>query len=124
MIEPSDAERAEPQEGEMHKRTLKALKASIKHWEENLATDDPFSARFSSHHCPLCKIFLIFTTLYSAECRGCPIKITTGKDLCQETPWDDAMNGINKWRDGGPKPVAEIQAEIDFLKSLLPEGKE
>ena len=101
----------------MNKKTLEALKASIRHWEENLATDDPLKASSKGTDCALCWLF------FDKGCFGCPVNYT-GAIKCWDTPFDAAAYGISKWKAGGPKPVAEIQAEIDFLKSLLPEGKE
>ena len=100
----------------MNKKTLEALKASIRHWEENLATDDPGKASTHAFYCALCRLFS------DDDCAGCPVAEAVAEN-CWDTPFSAASRGINKWRAGGPKPVAEIQAEIDFLKSLLPEGE-
>lgn len=101
----------------MNVETLEALKASISAWEGKLAEENPENIRTGATACPLCRLF------YYYDCRGCPVKEKTGKPLCSGTPYNAASNARLDW-------LLEVvtrkdfqlaaQAEIDFLKSLLP----
>lgn len=96
----------------MNAKTLKALKASIRHWERMKKKRDSLKESPKSSHCPLCQI----TDPYS--CEGCPVYEKTRSENCLDTPWVTAnkvfYHGTNKeWR-------IAAQKEIDFLKSLLP----
>lgn len=87
----------------MAPEVLEALRGSIKKWEAIVAgtgTDN------GHRDCPLCQMFLQIST-----CRGCPVMARTGKPECRGTPYRQSVN------------TNEIaQAELDFLKSLLPES--
>lgn len=54
--------------------------------------------------CCLCQIYLY------RDCAGCPVKMNTGKKFCEDTPFRWAINSMDR-----------IEAEIEFLISLLPE---
>ena len=43
-----------------------------------------------TENCPLCKLFY-----NEGDCKGCPIKKITGKDLCYGTPYDAWINHHN-----------------------------
>ena len=115
----------------MHKHTLTALKASIKHWEENVAAENPKDSNAHGSSCPLCRVFIKDT------CKGCPVKLETGFDYCEKTPWRLASTARVNWFYAriNPRPSTEnigrskqkwrsaAQAELDFLKSLLPKVK-
>jgi len=112
----------------MDKETRMALEASIRHWEANLATDDPHQASYSYLDCALCQLFDNEDEVDDEGnpldvCFKCPVMQATGESGCRNTPYARARVAISAWRRGAPKPVAEIQAEIDFLKSLLPEDE-
>lgn len=97
-----------------------ALEASIKHWEENRDALTPSDVRYSPENCALCELFF-----YNAptRCIGCPIQERTGRTLCEDTPYEDAVNARNAWKNGYASQEdfqAAAQAEVDFLKSLLP----
>lgn len=86
----------------MNKATLKALKASIKHWQ----TDTP---PMMASDCALCNRFhYACRKSYSSTGEYCPIFKQTGKRGCAETPY--VFN---------PTLVTR-KKEIEFLQSLLP----
>lgn len=101
--------------GKMNAKTLKALKGSIEKWEKIV---DGTGSDNGGENCQLCQMFL--------SCDGCPVAEYTGDIGCHGSPW-------NKWRDHfksdfpfyarGKKSRALAQAELDFLKSLLPKEK-
>jgi len=97
----------------MKKATLTALKASIKHWEENAEIADLDEAKISIGDCALCGQFFYF-----GGCGGCPVAERTGKNRCQGTPYSRAVNA-EKTNDL-PAFIKAAKAEIAFLKSLLP----
>lgn len=94
----------------MNPRTHRLLKLSIAHWErmrKDKTKDSP-----GAIYCPLCKEF------YRNECEDCPICQETGMRYCKGTPYDIARESYffgdkESWEH-------DAQAEIDFLKSLLP----
>jgi hypothetical protein len=104
----------------MDDRTLEALKASIRHWEENVAAETPDAASVSATRCSLC------TAFPDEGCTGCPVRERTGQSECVDTPYYDAQPALWDWRhnQGSRERFrTAAQAELDFLKSLLPEGK-
>lgn len=90
----------------MDKRTLKALKGSIKKWEKIV---DGTGTDKGPDNCPLCKLFFD-----STDCLGCPVNNATGKTGCRGTPYDDYSLAADKH--------VPALAELDFLKSLLPQN--
>lgn len=103
----------------MDARTEEALRASIKHWEENVAADCIDAVSVMSDNCALCQMFC---DRYGS-CEGCPVADRTEEDSCQGSPWGAAYDALHKWKYGkgshkGFRKAA--QAELDFLKSLLP----
>jgi len=103
----------------MNTNTLKALKGSIRKWEGIVAgklEDD------GSDNCPLCRLFLHSGSTY---CAGCPVSTKTGLTFCNGTPYQNEWIPI--FQDGSYKRTVfddetrdAAQAELDFLKSLLP----
>jgi hypothetical protein len=103
----------------MDAKTLKALKASIAKWERNVAAETPRDALTGSDDCPLCALF------FRSNCNGCPVEDRTGKPVCRDTPYEFADRMLWQWEyfDGSRERwQSAAQAEVDFLKSLLPEG--
>ena len=91
----------------MDEGTLEALKGSIRKWEaivNGTGTDE------GGRNCPLCQLFRYDDDL----CLRCPVMLHTGSDCCIGTPY-------RKYRDN--KTTENAQAELDFLKSLLPPGE-
>lgn len=99
----------------MNAKTLRALKASVAHWER--MRDHPICLETpSSRDCPLCQLFVKRT----GECDGCPISNTTGQPLCGGTPYPSAHSA---WLSARFEPAEWKRAanrEIRFLKKLLP----
>ena len=90
----------------MDKRTLTVLKGSIKKWEGIVAgtIEDK-----GIENCPLCKEF------YDDDCEGCPVADRTGQIHCLGSPYEEYCLGSNSKQQSA-------QAELDFLRSLLPEN--
>lgn len=90
---------------------LEALKQSILKWEQNTKINDLNDASLGKYKCPLCQLFI------ESDCEGCPIMLATGETFCEETPYEVAREAEN---------LAEFhsaaKAELEFLKSLLPES--
>jgi hypothetical protein len=101
----------------MNTKTLKALNDSIAHWER--MRDNPNGEdRPGRRQCALCGLF---NRNFADGCAGCPVKAKTGEVGCAGTPYEHANAifgfGANRsWRKAA-------QAEINFLKSLLPKTK-
>jgi hypothetical protein len=108
-------------EAPMDTETLEALRGSIRKWERVVAegTDGTLWK-----DCPLCLMF------WDDDCHGCPVMKATGMSACRGSPfaaYDDARESYFATVDGAhvgsdPAVVAAAQAELDFLKSLLPAG--
>lgn len=113
----------------MDEKTLTALQGSIAKWEEivnGTGYDD------GADNCPLCVLF-IGADASEPEwaqdgCFGCPVSNAVNAQGCSQTPYskwskyqsdDGRYNGPERSVfNGRSKELA--QAELDFLKSLLP----
>lgn len=111
----------------MDEKTLEALKASIRHWEENVAAETVDKASTFAEDCELCEEFQLTAM---GGCPDCPVMIATGFPFCRQTPYWKAVASYDFWgcdphnaesRDAFRKAA---QAELDFLRSLLPPGEE
>ena len=119
-----------PEEGQMNKVTLTALKKSIKHWEENVAAETPDEVNLYTSACALCKVFLNWAQP-AALCEGCPVMAHSGMELCIDTPWLAAERAWSRWARSRSKSarvqeklrkawVIAATRELEFLRSLLP----
>ena len=112
----------------MDERTLTALQGSIAKWEHVVNGTGPESG---ADNCPLCDMF-------GPSCPGCPIHETTGNG-CQNDQWHNWCDHVEMHMGDidindedcldfyvqCPECVRLAQAELDFLRSLLPEeGKQ
>lgn len=90
----------------MDAKTLKALHGSIAKWEGIVAgtMDDR-----GEDNCPLCKLFL------KKNCEGCPVFEKTLEEGCHGTPYRQTLRAKST-----EEYDSHAQAELDFLKSLLP----
>lgn len=106
----------------MDAQTLKALKASISKWERNSRVRSPDNYLIGVSDCPLCALF--YPIIYRAEgCEGCPVHDRTGYSFCKHSPYKEATNASGVWSNGGREARKAARAEVEFLKSLLPEGE-
>lgn len=107
---------------DMTPEILAALKASIEKWERNLAyakTGDLDKMRIFGKDCPLCQLLTI-DDHSEPECERCPVMQKTGLAVCEESPWHKVARARHMRNHKGT--VTATQAEIDFLRSLLPDG--
>lgn len=106
----------------MDNATLKALKDSIAKWEGNTRVDDIDDALLGHKECPLCILF--WSECHATSCNGCPVKDRTGYGYCSDTPFDEVCIALDLMENDGA-PLSDFhkaaRAEVDFLKSLLPE---
>ena len=111
----------------MNKKTLKALKGSIKKWEKIV---DGTGRDNGGDNCPLCLLF-IMNMDNDKDCPDCPIGIKTGENFCEKTPYLAWLNHTRGKHDQSSSievkcPTCKKLAikELDFLKSLLPKENE
>lgn len=107
----------------MNAKTLKALKASIRHWERMANGKSIQGEGVTWEYCELCKMFLSIDLFPNREdCRLCPVKLRTGRRHCDRTPWRAASLA---WHNGANSEefMKAARKELTFLKSLLPKGK-
>jgi hypothetical protein len=97
----------------MDVETLEALKGSIAKWE---AIVDGTGYDAGAINCPLCKVFRRVTA-DGAKCGACPVKARSGFHGCKGTPYED----VERAREPMDEAAAAL-AELNFLKSLLPES--
>lgn len=100
----------------MNAKTLKALRGSIAKWQAIVAGMGRDAAE---QNCPLCEMFI------NNGCISCPVAESVGYTHCLATPyvaWQECCDH-RTGRADTPERVAAAQAELDFLISLLPEGK-
>lgn len=99
----------------MTKKAEKALKASIKKWEEHLKAENASTIILGTENCPLCVVS-------PDNCAGCPVDNKTGTGCCG-SPYFNASRTRYRWASGHETREdwqTACQAEIDFLKGLLP----
>lgn len=121
----------------MDNETLVVLKASIEKWKINVEAKTPMDTKLGPNDCALCGIFF---GLQKSNCHGCPVREQTGRAGCSESPYEEAVEARGDWREDfldlhGEDPdewevsaeamshlawIVAAQAEVDFLKSLLP----
>ncbi len=107
----------------MTPETLLALRASIRHWEENILAEDPTKINIHWTGCALCALFL---NRQEETCLCCPVAEATGADVCAKTPWMNIHAHLEVWRirpashtfrDGFRRGAKEM---LSLLQSLLP----
>lgn len=109
----------------MNKKTLCALRGSIKKWEAILSK----KGQDDGHdNCPLCKLF----HQRGSDCPKCPVALVSSRTHCIETPYERWMthhgNVHHPWQAHNlsvqcPACSRIAKAELRFLKSLLPKEK-
>ena len=105
----------------MDDKTLTALTQSIEKWERNAVAETPGEFTTGNDACALCGLF------WDRECNGCPVRAKTGHSICLASPYVAAAAAKINWRhepsDTSRREAAHAaaRAEVDFLRSLLPE---
>jgi hypothetical protein len=99
----------------MDERTLTALKGSIEKWKRIVAHT---GIDKGPTNCPLCQLF------YADNCAGCPVAEAAGEIMCGGTPYEDWSKAIDVWSGDSEWASMAAHKEVDFLRSLLPRGKE
>lgn len=102
----------------MNRKTKAALKASIKHWEDNVAATHVDGISVDAADCELCRMFWYGATTPARRCRECPIFKNTGYFLCGGTPYGDVQEAIDTEDFAAAHKAAK--AELEFLKGLRP----
>jgi hypothetical protein len=111
----------------MNKKTLQALKESIKHWQHNLLlAKNNKPIKIGNQYCALCQLNIYKNCESRQEnrlvnCHSCIICLHTGEPACNDTPYYD-VGRSNDCRDI-KNLIINIKKEIIFLKSLLPKKK-
>lgn len=96
----------------MDRRTLTALRGSIRKWEKIAAG----TGRDKGHdNCALC---IEFCTL--SGCKGCPVFDKTGKHYCYETPYENAALLLVDDKATTVRAKRAAQVMVNFLKRLVP----
>lgn len=106
----------------MDNETLKALRGSIAKWEAIVAGTETDKG---AENCPLCQMFSPTYERLPDRCAGCPVRDETGIRGCVGSPYDtysDLSDELNPESSDADRAAvkAAAQAELDFLKSLLP----
>lgn len=106
----------------MNPTTLKALRASIRHWERLATGKQKGGEDIYAKSCALCHLFLddSLDADDPENCHGCPVRAETGHSGCQFSPWDNAFQARNAGL-GSPRFIAAAQVQLAFLRSLLPQ---
>lgn len=104
----------------MDAKTLQAVKDSIAHHERLLAGVP--GEHYGTHQCALCQLYNNPDTDPDVRCFGCPVSKATGHARCIGTPYNEAQREFLRNEDDQKWRTAQ-QAEIDFLKSLLPKDE-
>lgn len=113
----------------MDQKTLTALQGSIEKWERIVAGTD---IDRGGENCPLCKEFADeVDPVEDSFCYGCPVSAAVGQSECGGTPYAQFAQlvpwiafGESRGRATTPEQIAAAQAELDFLKGLLPQESE
>lgn len=106
----------------MNARTLRALKGSIKKWE-NIITG--VGVDLGPTNCALCRQFNVYDERQdTVDCTGCPVFDHTGQHGCHGTPYDEwSDHDFIRVRDDLPESLRIAKDELKFLKSLLPNSQ-
>jgi hypothetical protein len=99
------------------KKVVKLLWKSIEHWHENYWVKEPEEALIDAEDCALCEIFLDEST---STCNGCPVKESTGQDVCRGSPWRKVSWELYDWKGGDKHDYhGACLEEISFLVDLV-----
>jgi len=104
----------------MNKKTISALIAGVEKWERNALAKTPDDAEIWDDTCKLCHLFIM------DDCKGCPVRASTGENYCEGSPWDRAAKALTEWefhagcRNARARFRRAAKAEANFLRSLIP----
>lgn len=97
----------------LDQKTLDALDKSIQHWQNYADGKGEKECYPVVSNCALCAIF------YDADCRGCPIKETTGVFRCANSPYREAIENLRENQGQHdylrPEFLLAAKKELDFL---------
>jgi hypothetical protein len=106
--------------------SYEALLGAITHWQSNLAMARANKIfEIDRESCALCRLYNTTDIPVWERCEGCPVWVDTGRQFCRDTPWHTVfrLREINLYEvDVGKDLVAAVEAELFYLKSLLPSG--
>lgn len=118
----------------MNKRTIKAIIGSIAKWD---LIAQGISVNKGSENCPLCELFRNATFVHiTNRCVGCPVYEKVAAPGCVHTPYQHILlrlsvtipEWVNQLRLGNKEYVnatlGNIEKEVEFLISLLPESEQ
>ena len=74
----------------MSDETLAALKASIKHWDDNVMAKTPGGASVGANACALCGLYI------ERRCFGCPVAGSGHDDATAEGPMGTPARGTGE----------------------------
>lgn len=97
-------------------RQIKALEASISHWEHNASASSFDEIHIGPRFCALCKNY------WATNCRSCPVKLHTKKIVCAGTPWESCTSA--KAKKDLPAFLEAAKAELHFLQAILAEAEQ
>jgi len=100
----------------MDEATLRALRGSIAKWRRVVNCEEGTSYALEWRTCPLCVEF--YSMAEEQCCNGCPVMKRTGLSHCRGTPYAS----FSKALDNPTRLIAAAEAELAFLRSLLPPG--
>lgn len=107
---------------EMDEATIRALQASIDHWQRFADGTSAPDERPYANHCALCQLFFDTTEddgLF-LPCRGCPVFNATGQEECDGSPYNAARDAFAEHGKDSSEFRAAAAVELAFLKSLMP----
>ncbi len=109
----------------MNEETRIATLGSIKKWKEievGTGTDEGI------FNCPLCKMFRKEQVSFLTSCGNCPVKVKTGENGCEASPYDAWVNHMEEEHEleddnevHCPTCKELATEERKFLESLLEE---
>lgn len=102
--------------------TKTCLQASIIKWYAIAQTDDPSVLGMDAASCPLCQKFLEPVPLLQ-QCNGCPVKKVSGKNYCDNTPYEKVEKVMDLYvmRKPGKLFKKAAMAEAHFLTEIYNE---
>lgn len=107
------------------RKVVKALKASIQHWEAYANGNGATEGYPDAGSCALCGLFM------QDNCKGCPVVQTTGAIYCFKTPYKRVVRLIDYLRVRrhkdreiftDPEFIRLAKQELNFLRKILAES--